>query len=302
MLFTDKCGTREAFAKDPAVIHFDGRYLLYYSVYERFGERELFTVGIAASGDMDNWEIIGRLPITQECEANGIAAPAAYVENGKIHLFYQTYGNKTRDAICHATSSDGVNFIKDETNPIFRPSNDWCCGRAIDADVVAFGDKLFLYFATRDHEMKIQKQGAAYAPLGSDYSRDKWTQALPGSILTPEFIWEGECIEAAATLVHGGKVYMFYGGSYNCTPQQIGCAVSDDGVFFKRIFTEPLVTCGMPGDWNASESGHPYAFVDDDGVPYLFYQGSPDGGKSWYLSRLKLAFEGDTPIVSEYFN
>ena len=37
--------------------------------------------------------------------------------------------------------------------------------------------------------------------------------------------------------VQDGKLYMFYGGSYNCTPQQIGCAVSDDGCFFRKIFS-----------------------------------------------------------------
>ena len=302
MLFTDSKGTRKNFAKDPAVVRLGELYFLYYSVYEACEGGERFTVGIASSPDMESWEIRGTLPITQDCERNGIAAPGAYLENGKIHLFYQTYGNKRHDSICHAVSSDGINFEKDKTNPIFSPTDDWCCGRAIDADVVAFGDKLFLYFATRDHKMKIQKQGAAYAPLGSDYSREKWTQAISGSILAPEFVWEGDCIEAAATLTYDEKVYMFYGGSYNCTPQQIGCAVSNDGVFFKKLLNEPLVPCGKEGEWNASESGHPYAFVDNDKTPYLFYQGSPDGGKSWYISRLRLGFENGMPYVSEYFN
>ena len=302
MLFTDSLGPSGNFAKDPAVVRLGSRYFLYYSVYESHLDKKRLTIGIACSEDMENWEIVGRVPITQECERLGIAAPGAYLEGGKVHLFYQTYGTWEKDCICHAVSENGIDFVKDDSNPIFAPTKDWCCGRAIDADVVPFGDKLFLYFATRDHKFKIQKQGAAYAPLGSDYSKKTWTQAINSSVLAPEFIWEGECIEAAATLTHGGKVYMFYGGSYNCTPQQIGCAVSDDGVFFRKLFAEPLIPCGNEGDWNASESGHPYAFVDDDGEVYLFYQGSPDGGKSWYLSRARLGFEGGVPYVAEYFN
>ena len=300
MLYSDSNGSRENFAKDPAVVRLGDTYFLYYTAYEADGDR--FVIGIARSSDMESWKYCGFVPITQECEQKGIAAPAAYLENGKIHLFYQTYGNRRLDAICHAVSEDGLNFTKDGTNPIFRPTDDWCCGRAIDADVVAHEGKLFLYFATRDHGMKIQKQGVAYAPLGSDYSRDVWTQPIPGSILAPEFVWEGECIEAAATLTQDGKVYMFYGGSYNCTPQQIGCAVSEDGVFFKKLFTEPLIRCGREGEWNASESGHPYAFTDDDGRHYLFYQGSPDGGKTWYLSRCRLGFLDGLPYVDEFFN
>ena len=40
------------------------------------------------------------------------------------------------------------------------------------------------------------------------------------------------------------------------------------------MFTEPFLPCGTPDAWNSSESGHPYAFQDDDGRLYLFYQGS----------------------------
>lgn len=302
MIFTDSHGSRENFAKDPAVIRFGGRYYLYFSGYCNHAEKEVLVVGIASSPDMEHWNFIEYMPLTQECEKSGVGAPAAYVEGGKAHLFYQTYGNQERDAICHAISDDGIHFEKDVTNPIFSPTKDWCCGRAIDADVVAFHGKLFLYFATRDHEMKIQKQGCAYAPLGSDYSRAAWTQAVNAAILSPEFVWEGKCIEAAATLVYNKKIYLFYGGSYNCTPQQIGYAVSDDGIRFTKPQNTPFIPCGNPGDWNASESGHPYAFVDDDGKIYLFYQGSPDGGKSWYLSRCQIDFTDGVPYVKQYFN
>ena len=115
------------------------------------------------------------------------------------------------------------------------------------------------------------------------------------SLLAPELVWEGKCIEAPATIVHDDKVYMFYGGSYNCAPQQVGCAVSENGVFFRRLWTEPFLPNGPEGAWNASESGHPFVFRDDDGRVYLFYQGSPDGGEHWYLSKAEIAFENGLP-------
>ena len=149
---------------------------------------------------------------------------------------------------------------------------------------------LYLYFATRDHAFAIQKVGGACAALDSGFGRDAWRQLARQTLVHPEFLWEGACIEAPATLVHNGRLYLFYGGSYNCTPQQIGCAVSDDGIFFQKLFTEPLLPCGGPQDWNSSESGHPYAFADDDGRCYLFYQGSADMGKTWYLSRKEILF------------
>lgn len=305
MLFTDEA--HGCFAKDPAVVRLGGRYYLYYSMASRRYEngavttgmqngQAKFGIGIAVSDDMEHWEIVGEVPTTQPCEANGIAAPGAMVRDGQVHLFYQTYGNGAKDAICHAVSPDGIHFIKDETNPVFAPTPDWCNGRAIDADVVSFGGKVFLYFATRDHSGTIQKIGGAWTD--SDFSRGSWHQIALGSLLAPELQWEGQCTEAPAAIENGGKLFLFYGGSYNCTPQQIGAAVSDDGCFFRRLSPEPILPNGNPGTWNSSESGHPFAFRDDDGKAYLFYQGSADGGKTWYLSRKELHFdEQNSPVL-----
>lgn len=297
MLFTNR--KRHNFAKDPAVVRYNGRYYLYYTI--KYDENPVkIGVGIAVSIDMESWDDIGELPLENEYEQNGIGAPAAIIIDGKIHLFYQTYGNGRLDAICHAVSEDGVSFVKNSENPIFRPTDDWCCGRAIDADVCLYRGKLFLYFATRDHEMKCQKIGCAYAYADAEIRRGSFSQAVAQSVLAPEFKWEGECIEAPAVIENRGKLFMFYGGAYNCSPQQIGCAVSEDGVFFKKLTGEPFKRCGAAGEWNSSESGHPYAFRDDDGRAYLFYQGSSDGGKTWYLSKLELGFdENNLPYIKE---
>lgn len=296
MLFYSNQSGRN-FAKDPAVVHFKGKYFLYFSDWSAVNEKNAVStleVGIAVSDDMEEWEILGMLPKTQECEKNGIGAPGAIVIDGKVHLFYQTYGNVKNDAICHAVSQDGVNFEKDETNPVFKPSDDWCSGRAIDADVCIFGDKLMLYTATRSHDMKIQKIAAAYAPINSGFSKNDFVEICKNSVVMPELKWEEECIEAPATVVHDGKIYMFYGGAYNCSPQQIGCAVSSDGRVFDKLFIkEPFIPCGKPGSWNESESGHPYVFCDDDGRYWLFYQGSNDGGNTWYITKTEIGFDKD---------
>lgn len=248
---------------------------------------------------MENWEKAGEIEPEGELESLGICAPGAMVYEGKVHLFYQTYGRFERDAICHAWSEDGIHFVRNETNPILRAEGDWNNGRAIDADVCIFHGELFLYFATRDPEGKIQIQGVSKCPLDGRFERDSWEQCCEDSILRPELPWEQECIEAAATLCRYDKVYLFYAGAYNNCPQQIGVAVSEDGVHFTRLYDEPLLKNGDPGSWNSSESGHPYVFEDEDGRVYLFYQGNNDNGKSWYLSKVEIGFENEMPYVKK---
>lgn len=296
MMFADTSRDKN-FAKDPAVVFFKDRYFLYYSVPPGKGV-EGWRIGVATSDDLVVWKKQGELEPAQECEQKGFCAPGAIVLKGKVHLFYQTYGNGKNDAISHAWSADGVSFTRDETNPIFKPTGDWTSGRAIDADVIEHNGKLLLYYATRDPEMKIQMQGVAAAPIDSDFSRSQWTQLNPdASILKPELPWETKCIEAAALCKHDGKLYMFYAGGYNNEPQQIGCAISTDGVAWERLFLEPFMANGKPGEWNSSESGHPFAFTDRDGTVYLFYQGNNTKGKSWYLSKVKIGWKEGRPFV-----
>ena len=186
MYYADDVSGRP-FSKDPAVVKFQGKYWLYYSVPPYEGKRSRgWTIGVATSDNLLDWSKAGELDNTGQAEAKGFTAPGAFVLGGKVHLFYQTYGNGKRDAICHAWSEDGLNFTRDPTNPIFRPTGQWTVGRAIDADVIPHGDKLLLYWATRDPNMKTQMLGVAAAPLGSDFSRENWIQLnRDGPILAP---------------------------------------------------------------------------------------------------------------------
>ena len=287
------------FAKDPCVVRFGGRGYLYFSkqVVEETGY-DRFVIGIAVSDNLEDWEEVGVILPEQEAEGRGLAAPGAIVLDGVIHLFYQSYGQFPRDYICHATSVDGFYFERDETNPVVVPEGDWNVHRAIDADVVVFGDELLLYWVTRDPEMKIQMLGVSSAKLGSGFHRGDWVQRCSGPILKPELPWEKTCIEAPAAIARDGRVWLFYAGAYNCSPQQIGCAVSGDGIHFERLGETPLLANGPAGAWNASESGHPYVFEDEDGTVYLFYQGSPDGGRNWLISRAEVVFgEDGIPVI-----
>lgn len=285
--------------KDPAVVRFREHYWLYYSCV---GEGPI-GIGIAVSHDLEHWRVAGRLVPEGAVESNGIAAPGAIVLGDRIHLFYQSYGNGTRDAILHAWSTDGVTFTRNR-NPIVRPAGGWTCGRAIDADVIQVGPFLHMYWATRDPGMRIQMIGLSRAGIDTDFGPDAWEQvSCDGPTLAPgiparddpadlDLAWEQDCLEAPAALMHNGNIYLFYGGAYNNAPQQVGCAVSPDGIHFRRLNSgQPLMTRGPLDSWNESESGHPFAFSDNDGRDYLFFQGDNVRlGYPWHLSRKSLSW------------
>lgn len=302
MMFGDTSRTGIPFSKDPHVVDFKGRYLMYYSIPpEKGNPNSGWNIGIAESKDLIHWEKIGEITpqADAEYEKKGLCAPGALVKDGQVNLFYQTYGNGKNDAICHAVSDDGIHFRRNPTNPIFRPSGNWNCGRAIDAEVIKFKNRYFLYFATRDKDYKIQMQGVAIAPENTQFNREDWTLAVDSSILSPQLAWEGKCIEGASIIRKKNKLYMFYAGSYNNAPQQIGVAVSKDGITWKRISDEPFLRNGKPGEWNSSESGHPHIFADKSGRSFLFFQGNNDNGKSWYISNIEVFWKKGKPYLKD---
>lgn len=283
------------YSKDPHVVSFKGKYLMYFSIPPfQNNPQSGWNIGVAESKDLVNWNKVAEITPAPGAlyEQKGLCAPGAIVREDTVHLFYQTYGNGRNDAICHAWSTDGLSFTRNPSNPIFKPTGNWTSGRAIDAEVIMFKNKYFLYFATRDTAMKIQMIGVATAPAHTDFSRGQWTQAANTPIMYPQLDWEGECIEGASVIKRGNKLYMFYAGAYNNAPQQVGLAVSKDGINWERVSNKPFVPNGLPGEWNSSESGHPHIFEDSNGRTYLFYQGNNDKGKTWLLTQEEVVWDG----------
>lgn len=310
MFFYDTNSVLKTRVKDPSVVRFHGQYWMYYSAWLNSSN---ITVGVATSANLVDWKHVSFLPLVGEWEAHGIAAPGAMVSDDKIHLFYQSYGGTNISAILHAWSADGTNFVRDQSNPIFRPAGDWNNSRAIDAEVTRVGTNLFLYSATRDSLGLTQQVTLASAPLASDWSRSGWTQlSVSGPTIAPQIPtaldaaagltaaslkWEGACIEAPTIVSRGGYFYMFYAGGYNNYPQQIGVAVSRDGINFARMFKgQPLLPRGAAGTWNHSESGHPGVYQDDYGRDFLFFQGDNTKiGLEWRLSMIPLQWQSGGP-------
>ncbi|MDR1964429.1 MAG: family 43 glycosylhydrolase [Planctomycetaceae bacterium] len=302
----DKNGQPIPWAKDPTVVRFNGRYLMYFSRLSGENEKKsgcTFMIGIAESSDLIHWKIVSEIPPFQACDAKGLCAPCGRVWNNKVYLFYQSYGTGAKDGICLAWSDDGIHFTPHSKNPIFKPHGNWTSTRAIDADAFIFKGKLFLYASTRDQKMEFQKTVVATAdPEGlkdpeNKLGPDAWTQAFDGAILEPKLPWETKCIEATTVCQRGDSLIMFYAGGYNNDPQHIGVAKSNDGIHWTRLWSVPFIPNGPAGQWNSSESGHPGVFIDDDGRTYLFYQGNPDKGRSWFLSQVELGWKNEIPFV-----
>lgn len=100
MHYADSTRNGLKISKDPHVIRFKDRYLMYYSMAPAKGQG--WTVGIAESRNLTDWSPVAIMSPAGEYESKGFCAPCALVRGDTVHLFYQTYGNNEKDAICHA--------------------------------------------------------------------------------------------------------------------------------------------------------------------------------------------------------
>jgi beta-xylosidase len=307
--YSDSSRLGRPFAKDPSIVKFHNKFWMYYSlpphpdVKSTKGlEEHGWSIGIAESKDLFHWKKVGEIAPTEPVEMHGIAAPGARVIRNQIHLFYQTYGGGSRDAICHAVSTDGIHFTHDPKNPVYRPTQmAWSVGRAIDAEVFLDPEKgkAYLYFATRNPAMKRQMIGMAQADLNSNFSAGDWHDvSITNPLLAPQLPWEQLCIEAPTVVKVGSTFYMFYAGAYNNSPQQIGVAQSKDAIHWTRVFDHPFLANGPSGSWNSSESGHP-GVLQDGQHTYLFYQGNSDGGKTYWISMVRILWSHGKPHWQE---
>lgn len=299
MMFGDTSRLGRPFSKDPHVVAFQGKYLMYYSIPPKDNSSDMtgWGIGVAESKNLTKWKRIGEIAPEASYEAKGLCAPCALVRNDTVHLFYQTYGNGKKDAICHAWSVDGIKFIRNATNPIYAPVGDWNCGRAIDAEVVFCNDQYFLYYATRTPDYSTQIIGVATAGKGTSFNREAWTNAADEAILVPQYPWEGKCVEGASVVRMGEYMFMFYAGGYNNNPQQVGVARSKDGIHWEKLGNKPFLDNGDPGSWNYCESGHPHIFKSPKGKTYLFYQGNDDFGKTWLISNVPVYWKDNRPYL-----
>ncbi|MBQ9456145.1 MAG: hypothetical protein IJU53_10815, partial [Thermoguttaceae bacterium] len=87
-------------AKDPTVVWFKDRYLMYFSLFPRDPKVSgcCLAIGIAESTDLTHWTFAGVMKPLGDTDSNGCGAPCAKVWDDQVHLFYQSYGNGPKDS------------------------------------------------------------------------------------------------------------------------------------------------------------------------------------------------------------
>lgn len=171
--------------------------------------------------------------------AVALVAALLLLDDSSFHRFAFAQGD--------AVNSDSLSFVwkRHPDNPVFPSmAGTWREAQTANPDLLLKGDTCFMYFrGQRDGHDRI---GVATIPR-QKFDGVKWN-ILPEPVIDVggPGSWDENHALDPATILHGGKVFLYYTGSSPREDRTICLAVSDDGIHFTKYAHNPVVIGGAP--------------------------------------------------------
>ncbi|MHC5539507.1 family 43 glycosylhydrolase [Singulisphaera rosea] len=209
----------------PVVIKHEGVYRMWYTGQAK----DKSWIGYATSSDGKAWRRASDRPVLaadRPWEKVAVMCPHVIfdAEAGLYRMWYSGGEQYEPDAIGHATSKDGLHWVKHEGNPVFRPdpSLDWEKDRVTACQVVPHGGgylMFFIGFRDRDH-----------AQIGVARSKDGltgWRRHPANPILRPDpGTWDADAVYKPFAILDETRWLLWYNGRRGGV-EQIGRATHE---------------------------------------------------------------------------
>lgn len=187
--------------------------------------------------------------------------------------------------VWYATSPDGITWSVNHSGPVLSvgPLGAFDSQWAMEPFVVRIDVEYRMYYTGYDGTR--WQTGLATSPDGTNwtkYSGNPILEVRPGT-------WESVTSNAPKVYFNGSSYIMMYSG-FDGINYNIGLATSTDGIQFTKHPSNPVLSRGNTGDWDAN-SVVTNALVYNEEKLCLFFSGGPyapvgfatstDGGVSW---------------------
>ena len=207
-------------------------------------------------------------------------------QDGKYHMWFDGHDN-LNVRIGHATSPDGLNWTKSESNPVLnlRQGGSWDDSGVFSATV------LYQY---GHYHMWYAGGSGLRRRIGFATSNDGvyWVKYASNPIMYegPSGEWDDYRVRAPSVLCENGIFHMWYRGD-DGSKYRIGYATSNNGVDWAKSVTNPVLDIGPSGGWEETYVGDPSVYYKD-GIFRMWYFG---GNKSGSSSIFRIGYATDTP-------
>lgn len=235
---------------------------------EIFGPYIKYPCPVLANGKPGKWD--------EGCAGS----PRIFKEGGMYYNFYMGY-NKDASVwgIGLATSTDLINWIKYEGNPVLRcGKEDAWDSKAIDgAFVTKFGNTYYMFHEGRSHLPYYFTQKIGLATSNDLFS---WTNYEGNPILElgPPGSWDSEGLLAPYVDRVDNGYWMLYSGMDSKRRIRSGLAFSANLKNWSRFQWDPILDIGPPGSWD-EKAAMMQKIIKIGDIYYSFYEGEATDGR-----------------------
>ena len=276
---------------NPISSEFGGSTIIFHEgVYKAWGGIGRFN--FATSPDGLDWTVHPASPVLvpgpEWYDLLAADNASVLIVDGVYHMWYSGVAADDNSRISHATSPDGIVWIKDSANPVMDLGSpgDLDSNELIHPSVI-YEPPIFRMWYNGVGGQGIHQQRILYAISldGVSWARDDEPALEPGS----QGDWDDYQLYMMDVLKYGATYYMFYTGSGIASPFGIGYATSPDGdEWFKRTPSEPVFNPGEAGAWDDLVVAAPVVLLTDTEFR-MYYGGSRDFESfSWGLATAEL--------------
>lgn len=213
----------------PCVIVIDNIFHMWYTGHRGEANNFDFQIGHATSPDGITWTKDPNNPVLPRgvvgtWDYAWVCSGSVLYDSTQYHLWYSAWDGESSVRMGHATSTDGLTWTKDPSNPVLTVGSvgTWDYPRVELASVI-FDDTIYhMWYSGGDYF--LMKIGYATSKDGS-----KWTKSPFNPVMSPgeRETWDSRSILTMSVMDSSGVKYkMWYGGSKTEETGSIGYAES----------------------------------------------------------------------------
>lgn len=204
-------------------------------------------------------------------ESGGISTPFVIKDEDIYYMWYSAISDQGLN-IHIAVSQDGINWSKNENNPIIRPNNsNTICERNVHDPYVIHDKSLDIYKMWFVANCEPQSTGTPryWIKYAESSNGVNWI-VRDEPVLSPSSSWEIEGVNSPCVIFNGQKYKMWYIGRSSSGKWNIGYAESTNGIDWSKNPNNPIITASK--SWELNNLFYPRVVIGNNG--YRMYYAS----------------------------
>ncbi len=246
-----------------SVIKSGATYRMWYSGGHSI--QNLGSIGYATSTDGIQWTRYSGNPVLTgtpaSWEQGSVGIPSVLQDGNTLHMWYLGGQNPDGGTIGYATSKDGIHWKK-HPSPVFQPAaGSWYVGGIFPGTVIKEKGIFKMWFSGSDVSVSQSGPnsktgiGLATSPDGINWTvyNDPSTNTAPYHLSDPVVNhgapgeWDASSALAPSVIKTKCGYEMWYAGEIYNVSQNLGYAVSPDGIHWVKSPQNPVI---LNDDWN----------------------------------------------------